>query len=68
MSAESDESIHREGLANARRAGREEEFFRINPDADPKGQLADVADHCRQLPIHLHLPIQWLNECLTKAD
>ena len=42
MSVESDESIPEEGLmTDAKHAGREEEFFRINPGADPTGQLAD---------------------------
>ena len=48
MSIESDESIPRKGLmADVRRTGREEEFFRINLGADPTGRVADVADHCR---------------------
>ena len=45
MNVESDESIPREGLmADARRAGHEEEFFNINMGVDPKGRLTDVAD------------------------
>ena len=69
MSAESDESIPREGhMADARCARHEEEFFRINPGVDPKGQLTNVTNCCRQLPLHLRLPVQWLNECLTKID
>ena len=69
MSAEGDESIHRERLmADARCAGHEEEIFRINPGVDPKGRLENVADHCRQLPLHLRLPVQRLNECLTNAN
>ena len=68
-SVESDESIPGEGLmVDARRASREEEFFRINQGADPTGQLLDVTDHCRQLPLHLRLPVQWLNECLDKVN
>ena len=55
-------------MADARHASREEEFFRINPGADPKGRLANVADRCRQLPFCPRFPIQWLNECLNKAD
>ena len=55
-------------MADARRGGREEEFFSINPGADLEGWLMDVADHCKHLPLHLHLPIQWLNECLNKVD
>ena len=67
VSVKSDESIPGEGLmADARHASHEEEFFRINPGADPMGQLADVTDHCRQLLLHLRLPAQWLNECLSK--
>ena len=67
VSVESDESIPREGLmADIRCVGREEEFFNINPGADPEGRLADVADRCRHLP--LHLLVQWLNECLSKAN
>ena len=69
VSVESDESVPGEGfMVDARHASSEEEFFRIKPDADPTGQLADVADHCRQLILRLRLPIQWLNECLSKAD
>ena len=30
--------------------------------------LADVADRCGHLPLRLRLLIQWLNECLNKAD
>ena len=42
ISIESDEFIPGEGLmADARCAGREEEFFRINRDADPSGRLAN---------------------------
>ena len=41
-------------------------FFRINLGADSMGQLANVADHCRKLL--LCLLVQWLNECLSKAD
>ena len=55
-------------MADARRAGREEEFFRINSNANPTGQLTDVANHCRQLPLCLYLLVQWLYECLNKAD
>ena len=62
ISIESNESIPREGLmADARHAGHEEEFFSINLGADLRGRLADIADHCKQLPLHLRLPIQWLN-------
>ena len=69
VSIERDESIPGEGLmADARRVGHGEEFFRINPCADPMGWLTDVADHCRQLPLHLRLFVQWLNECLSKAN
>ena len=69
VSIKSDESIPGEGfMADARCTGRKEEFFKINLGANPKGQLADVVDHCRQLPLHLRLPIQWLNECLSKVD
>ena len=69
MSIESKESILGVGpIADARHAGHEKEFFRINSGADPTGRLVDVADRCRQLPFHLHLPVQWLNECLSKAD
>ena len=69
MSIKSNESIPSEGLmADARRAGREVEFFRINPSADPKGRLVDVVNRCRHLPLHLRLPVQWLNECLSKVD
>ena len=55
-------------MADARRIGRREEFFRINSSADMTGQLVDVVDRCRQLPLRLRLPVQWLNECLRKAD
>ena len=55
-------------MVDARCAGYEEEFFRINPGVDPTCQVADVADRCRQLPLHLRLSVQWLNECLSKAD
>ena len=61
VSIESNESIPGEGLmADARHAGREEEFFIINPGADLMIQLVDVVDHCRQLPLRLRLclPIQ----------
>ena len=69
MSIESDESIPGESLmVDARLIGRKEEFFSINLDADPKDQLADVEDYCRHLPLRLHLLVQWLNECLSKAD
>ena len=69
MSVDSDNSILREGLmANARRTGHEKEFFRINLGVDPTSQLADVADHCRQLPICLLLSVKLLNECLSKFD
>ena len=69
VSFESDESIPGEGLmADARRAGYGEEFFNINLGANMKGWLADVADHRRHLPLCLDLPVQWLNECLSKAD
>ena len=69
MSVESDESIPREGLiADTRHAGREEELFRINPSTNPTGRLADVADHCRQLHLHLCLLVYWLNECFSKAN
>ena len=71
MSIESVKSIIEEGLmADVRRAGCEEEFFSINSGANPEGQLVDVADHCRHLPLRLRLrlPVQWLNECLNKAD
>ena len=57
MSIENNESIPEKVLmVDARRVGRVKEFFRINPGVDPKGRLTDVADRCRQLPIHLHLP------------
>ena len=69
MNIDSDEFVPEEFLmADARHAGHEEEFFRINPAANPTSRLADVADRCRHLPLHLHLPVQWLNECLSKAD
>ena len=55
-------------MADARCAGRENEFFRSNPGADPTGWLVDVANHCKQLPLHLRLLIQWLNECLSRVD
>ena len=65
MTVESNESVPCEGhMADARRAGREEEFSRINQGADP----TDVADCCRKHPHCFRLPIQWLNECLSKAD
>ena len=71
VSVESDESIPKEGLmADARRAGVEEKF----QGADLTVRLANVTDCCRQLPLCLRLrlclrlPIQWLNECLNKAD
>ena len=48
VSVESDEFVPEGGLmADARRIGREEEFFIINPSANPNGRLLDVADHCR---------------------
>ena len=31
-------------MEDARRDGHDEEFFKINSGADPKGQLADVTD------------------------
>ena len=69
MSIESDESISGEVLmADMTRAGREDEFFSIDPGADLEGQLTDVVNRCRHLPLHLHFPIQWMNECLSKAD
>ena len=69
VSIESDESIPREGLkGNARSSSRKEEFLSINLGADLKGRLAKVTDRCRHLPFCLRLPIQWLNECLNKAD
>ena len=69
MSVESDESILEEGLMeDVRCAGREEEFFRINLDANSTGQLTDVVDHYRQLCLRLCFPVHWLNECLSKAD
>ena len=71
MSVESNESIPEEGLmADVKHAVHKEEFFMINSGADPMGQLTNVADHCRQLPLRLrlHLPVQWLNEYLSKAD
>ena len=69
MSVESDDFVFGESLkVDARRASHKGECFRINPGADPTGRLTDVADRCRQLPNCLHLPVQWLNECLSKAD
>ena len=69
VSVESDKFIPDEGLiTNTRGVGREEEFFRINLGVNPKGRLVDVVDHCKQLPLHLCLPVQWLNEFLSKAD
>ena len=66
MSIESDKSIPREGLmTNSRRAGREEEFFKIKLSADSTGRLADVENRCRQPPLCHCLPVQWLNECLS---
>ena len=59
VSVKSDESVSEEGvMADARRSGREVEFFRINPNADMTGRLVDVTDRCRQLPLRLLLPIQ----------
>ena len=56
MSVESDKSVLEEGfMIDARHASCEEVFFRINRDIDLTGRLADVVDHCRQLPLHLHL-------------
>ena len=55
-------------MADARRVGCKEELFRINQGDDLTGRLADVANHCRQLPLYLRLPVQWLNECLNKAE
>ena len=61
MSTESDESVLEEGfMENARCVDCEEEFFKINLDVDLTGRLVDVVDHCRQLPLHLYLPVQWL--------
>ena len=69
MSVESDESILKEGLmVDARHDSREKEFFRINLGVGPMGRLVDVADRCKQLPLHLRLPVQWLNECLSKTN
>ena len=69
VSVKSDESIPEEGLmADARCAGHEEELFNIKLGYNPKGRLADVADCCRHLLLHLRLPVHWLNECLNKAD
>ena len=55
-------------MADVRRVGRKEEFFRINPGANPTSQLIDVADHYRQLPFHLRVLVHSLNECLSKGD
>ena len=57
-------------MADKRCASREVEFFIINQDDDSIGQLADLVDHCSQLSLRLHLCllVQWLNECLSKAD
>ena len=67
VSVERDSSIPREGLmADAKCTGREVEFFIIDSGADPMGRLADVSNCCKQHPLHLRLPIQWLNECLSK--
>ena len=69
MSVKSDESVLGECLmVDVRRASSEEEFLRINLGADPTVYLADVTDCCRQLLLHLRLPVQWLNEFLSKAD
>ena len=69
MSVESDESVPGEGLmVDARCTGLEEKFYRINLGANPTGRLADVVDRCRQLVLRLRLPVQWLNECLSKAN
>ena len=55
-------------MADVRRASRDEEFFSINLGVDVKGRLADVVDRCKHLPLRLCLIVQWLNECLNKAD
>ena len=69
MSIKSDESILEEGpMADARHTGHEEEFFSFNLGADSKGWLTDIADRCKHLPFRLRLLVQWLNECLSKAD
>ena len=48
VSIESDEFVPKEGLmADARSVGRKEKFFKINPSANPKARLLDVADCCR---------------------
>ena len=67
VSTESNKSIPSEGLmVDGRCASHGELFFRINLCTDPMSRLADVMDRCRQFP--LHLSIQWLDECLSKAD
>ena len=55
-------------MAEARHTSRKEAFFRINLDLNLTSRLVDVSDQCRQLLLHLRFPIQWLNECLSKAN
>ena len=56
MSIDSDEFVPEEGLmADARHIDREEEFLIINPGTDPTGRLANIVDHCRQLPLLLRV-------------
>ena len=69
VSVDNNECIPEEGLmVDARRIGHEDELFRINPNVDSASWLTDVTDRCRQQPLRHRFPVQWLNECLRKAD
>ena len=69
MSTENDKFVPKEGLmVNARYSSCEKEFFRINPGVDMTSRFVDVVDRCKQLPFRLYLPVEWLNECLSKDD
>ena len=56
-----------EGLmADARWVGHIGELFNRNLNTIPEGRVANLEEYTDHLPIRLCLPLQWLNECLSR--
>ena len=55
-------------MADAWHIARRDRYISLNPIDDYQGRVVNIEEHFGNLPYRLCIPLQWMNESISKAD
>ena len=55
-------------MANARQVEQHERYINFNPIEDYRGKVENIEEYFSNLPYRVCIPLQWMNESISKEE